>query len=200
MGPLPESRFNRKLYYHPDKGVQGKSYSDVGGLVSQRPGPPAKYAAASPDFAIERLLLRRREELADLERNSREMIEALTPAFAEGQKERDPLEYIEVLRREYVWLARAKGLRERNVIINHALKNARITVITVVGLEFGALISGSIIVGALCGMLGARVTLRLFEGADHSFHVPAKSGRTDAEIMAQVRDTFAAWAQTVASR
>lgn len=68
------------------------------GLVSQRPGPPAKYAAASPDFAIERLLLRRREELADLERNSREMIEALTPAFAEGQKERDPLEYIEVLR------------------------------------------------------------------------------------------------------
>ena len=68
------------------------------GLVSQRPGPPAKYAATAPDFAIERLLLRRREELAELERNSREMIEALTPAFAEGQKERDPLEYIEVLR------------------------------------------------------------------------------------------------------
>ncbi len=68
------------------------------GLVSQRPGPPAKYAAASPEFAIERLLLRRREELAELERKSREMIEALTPTFAEGQKERDPLEYIEVLR------------------------------------------------------------------------------------------------------
>ena len=68
------------------------------GLVSQRPGPPAKYAAAAPDFAIERLLLRRREELAELERNSLEMIEALTPTFAEGQKERDPLEYIEVLR------------------------------------------------------------------------------------------------------
>src|ERR1700722_5040267 len=68
------------------------------GLVSQRPGPPAKYSAASPEFAIERLLLRRREELAELERNSQEMIEALTPAFTEGQKERDPLEYIEVLR------------------------------------------------------------------------------------------------------
>lgn len=68
------------------------------GLVSQRPGPPAKYAASAPDFAIERLLLRRREELAELERNSLEMIEALKLTFAEGQKERDPLEYIEVLR------------------------------------------------------------------------------------------------------
>jgi len=68
------------------------------GLVSQRPGPPTKYAAASPEFAIERLLLRRREDLAHLERMSAEMIEALTPTFAEGQKERDPLEYIEVLR------------------------------------------------------------------------------------------------------
>lgn len=68
------------------------------GLVSQRPGPPAKYAAAAPDFAIERLLLRRREELAELERNGVEMIEALKPTYAEGQKERDPLEYIEVLR------------------------------------------------------------------------------------------------------
>lgn len=68
------------------------------GLVSQRPGPPAKYAAAAPEFAIERLIARRREELAQLERTSSEMIEALTPAFAEGQKERDPLEYIEVLR------------------------------------------------------------------------------------------------------
>ena len=68
------------------------------GLVSQRPGPPTKYAAASPEFAIERLLLRRREELAELERKSREMLEALTSTFTEGQKERDPLEYIEVLR------------------------------------------------------------------------------------------------------
>ena len=68
------------------------------GLVSQRPGPPTKYAAASPEFAIERLLLRRREELAQIERTSREMIDALTPTFNEGQKERDPLEYIEVLR------------------------------------------------------------------------------------------------------
>lgn len=68
------------------------------GLASQRPGPPTKYAAVSPEFAIERLLLHRREELDRLERSSKEMIEALAPAFAAGQKERDPLDYIEVLR------------------------------------------------------------------------------------------------------
>jgi acyl transferase domain-containing protein len=36
-GPLPASRLNRELYYHPDRGVSGKTYSDVGGLVSSRP-------------------------------------------------------------------------------------------------------------------------------------------------------------------
>jgi sugar-specific transcriptional regulator TrmB len=68
------------------------------GLASQRPGSPAKYAAVPPEFAIERLLLIRREQLAQLERTSREMIDSLTSTFTEGQRERDPLEYIEVLR------------------------------------------------------------------------------------------------------
>ncbi len=52
----------------------------------------------------------------------------------------------------------------------------------------------------LCQELGARASLRLFEGADHSFHVPVKSGRTDAQVMAEMLDTLAAWAQTVAGR
>jgi sugar-specific transcriptional regulator TrmB len=68
------------------------------GLASQRPGSPVKYAATDPESAIERLLANRREELERLEEEGRAMIEALAPAFAEGQKERDPLEYIEVLR------------------------------------------------------------------------------------------------------
>jgi len=68
------------------------------GMATQRPGPPAKYAPVSPEFAIERLMLRRREELDRLERSGREAIEALAPAFVEGQKERNPLDYIEVLR------------------------------------------------------------------------------------------------------
>jgi predicted alpha/beta-hydrolase family hydrolase len=45
----------------------------------------------------------------------------------------------------------------------------------------------------LCDALGERATLRLFENADHSFHVPARSGRTDAEVRGDVMDALAAW-------
>ena len=41
--------------------------------------------------------------------------------------------------------------------------------------------------------LGARASLRLVEGADHSFHVPARSGRTDAQVRAEWLRTLAAW-------
>ncbi len=41
--------------------------------------------------------------------------------------------------------------------------------------------------------LGKRATLTLFEHADHSFHAPAKSGRKDAEVLAEILDTAAKW-------
>lgn len=41
--------------------------------------------------------------------------------------------------------------------------------------------------------LGKRATLKLFEHANHSFHVPAKSGRTDADVMEELLDTLADW-------
>lgn len=41
--------------------------------------------------------------------------------------------------------------------------------------------------------LGARATLLLTEGADHSFHVPAKSGRRDTEVLAELLDATAGW-------
>jgi uncharacterized protein len=41
--------------------------------------------------------------------------------------------------------------------------------------------------------LGARATLHVVEAADHSFHVPARSGRKDAEVMGEVLDAFVAW-------
>jgi len=68
------------------------------GLAANRPGSPVKYAAIAPELAIERLLAIRRDEFEKLEHDSRVMIEALAPAYADGQKESDPLEYIEVLR------------------------------------------------------------------------------------------------------
>ena len=49
----------------------------------------------------------------------------------------------------------------------------------------------------LCSSLGARATLKLFEGADHSFHVPARSGRTDAQVLDDMLDAFAAWTDGV---
>jgi predicted alpha/beta-hydrolase family hydrolase len=45
--------------------------------------------------------------------------------------------------------------------------------------------------------LGKRATLKLFDQADHSFHVPAKSGRKDAEVLADILDTFAQWLDKV---
>jgi len=53
---------------------------------------------------------------------------------------------LEVLREEYVKTARAKGLAERSVLVKHALKNALIPVVTVVGLQLGQLMAGSIII------------------------------------------------------
>ena len=41
--------------------------------------------------------------------------------------------------------------------------------------------------------LGKRATLRLIENANHSFHVPAKSGRKDAEVMVELADTLTGW-------
>ena len=45
--------------------------------------------------------------------------------------------------------------------------------------------------------LGARATLTLFEDADHSFHVPARSGRKDADVRREMLDAFAEWTQSV---
>ncbi|HUK42777.1 MAG TPA: ABC transporter permease [Candidatus Acidoferrales bacterium] len=53
---------------------------------------------------------------------------------------------LEVMNEEYVTTARAKGLAEKNVIWRHVTSNALIPVVTVVGLELGTLLSGSIIV------------------------------------------------------
>lgn len=41
--------------------------------------------------------------------------------------------------------------------------------------------------------LGKAATLHLVDEADHSFHVPAKSGRKDSQVRAEILDTFAAW-------
>ena len=53
---------------------------------------------------------------------------------------------LEVLEAEYIDHARSKGLRERIVIYKHALRNALLPVVTIVGLQFGSLLSGAVVI------------------------------------------------------
>ena len=76
----------------------------------------------------------------------------LLPAFALGVIRASILtrltrsSMLEVLREDYVRTARAKGLRERTVIYTHALRNALIPVLTIMGLQLGQLLAGAIII------------------------------------------------------
>ena len=49
----------------------------------------------------------------------------------------------------------------------------------------------------LCADLGNRATLKVLADADHSFHVPARSGRTDLQVRSELLDGFAGWAREV---
>jgi len=76
----------------------------------------------------------------------------LLPAFALGVIRASILtrltrsSMLEVLREDYVRTARAKGLKERTVIYVHALRNALIPVLTILGLQLGQLLAGAIII------------------------------------------------------
>ncbi|MGI9148069.1 MAG: ABC transporter permease [Chloroflexota bacterium] len=61
---------------------------------------------------------------------------------------------LEVLSSDYLVTARAKGIREQSVVLSHALKNALIPVVTVIGLQFGALLSGAVLTETVFGRVG----------------------------------------------
>jgi len=89
---------------------------------------------------------------------------------------------IEVLGADYIRTARAKGLRERTVVMRHALKNALIPVVTLVGIQIGAIIATFIYFGAKIARL-FRAWVR---------------GLTSAEARAD-KDYTLAWAVIVGS-
>jgi peptide/nickel transport system permease protein len=76
----------------------------------------------------------------------------LLPAFALGVIRASILtrltrsSMLEVLREDYVRTARAKGLRERTVVYVHALRNALVPILTIMGLQLGQLLAGAIII------------------------------------------------------
>jgi hypothetical protein len=52
----------------------------------------------------------------------------------------------------------------------------------------------------LVDRLGRRATLRLFQDADHSFHVPARTGRKDPQVRSEILDALAAWVESAIAR
>jgi peptide/nickel transport system permease protein len=61
---------------------------------------------------------------------------------------------VEVMKKDYVTFARAKGVREFSVIVRHALRNALIPAVTIAGLEIGGLLGGNMIVETIFGWPG----------------------------------------------
>ncbi len=66
---------------------------------------------------------------------------------------------LDVLGREYIRTARAKGARERSVVGRHALRNALLPVVTIIGLQMGTLLSGAVLTETIFGLAGAGTML-----------------------------------------
>ncbi len=76
---------------------------------------------------------------------------------------------LEELSQDYIRTARAKGLSERTIVYRHALRNALIPVITVIGLQFGSLLAGAIVTETIFSLPGiGRLTLSAISNRDYA--------------------------------
>ena len=76
---------------------------------------------------------------------------------------------LEELGQDYIRTARAKGLSERAVVCRHALPNALVPIITVVGLQFGALLAGAIVTETIFSWPGlGRLTVSAISNRDYA--------------------------------
>ena len=75
---------------------------------------------------------------------------------------------LEVVRQDYIRTAYAKGLRERSVLLRHALKNAMVPVVTILGVQFGYLLGGTVLIETIFSMPGlGRLTLDAITQRDY---------------------------------
>ena len=75
---------------------------------------------------------------------------------------------LEELGQDYIRTARAKGLPERTVVYRHALRNAMVPVLTVIGLQFGALLAGAIVTETIFSWPGiGRLTIQAISNRDY---------------------------------
>jgi len=74
---------------------------------------------------------------------------------------------LEVMRNDYIRTARAKGLREVQVILHHALKNSMLPVVTVMALQVAGLLSGAVITESIFGIPGiGRIAVNAIQTRD----------------------------------
>lgn len=105
----------------------------------------------------------------------------ILPAFALGLLSSATLarlvrsSMLEVLSEDYVRTARAKGLREHAVILRHALRNALIPALTVLGLQFGGLLSGAVLTETVFARMGLG---RMYVNSILSLDIPMVQGLT----------------------
>jgi peptide/nickel transport system permease protein len=76
---------------------------------------------------------------------------------------------LEVMREQYIVTARAKGLHERTVILRHALRNALVPVVTMIGLQIGYMLGGAVLVESVFAWPGiGRYSARAIVSADYN--------------------------------
>jgi len=76
---------------------------------------------------------------------------------------------LEVLHMDYIRTARAKGLREQTVILGHALRNAMLPVVTVIGLQLGSLLAGAVLTETIFSWPGiGRWLFNSIQGRDYA--------------------------------
>lgn len=112
------------------------------------------------------------EFVEDPSRNLQQMIfPAITLgfAFAASLMRTTRSSMLEVLAEDYVRTARSKGLRERTIIVRHALRNALIPVVTLSGVEMGYLLGGAVIVEEIFALPGiGRLALNAISQRDYA--------------------------------
>ena len=150
----------------------------VGLIAALRQDTPADYAArvfgvfglSVPDFFLATLLVMLPaiwfgwrgplEYVSPLENPWQNFQQFILPASVLGYSMAGPVSrltrssMLEVIRSDYIRTAYAKGLRERTVVLRHALKNALIPVVTIIGARMGFLLGGSLIVETVFGLPG----------------------------------------------
>ena len=78
----------------------------------------------------------------------------LTAALMAGLVRMTRSSMLEIIRQDYIRTARAKGAGERRVVFKHALRNALLPVVTVIGINFGIMMGGSIVTESVFALPG----------------------------------------------